>query len=253
MKNFLSKKDDQQNIHQQFESTQKFLEIEQIRDDVLVLKDGSLRSVMMVSSINMELRAEEEKMSIISAYQGALNSLEFPLQFLVQSRKLDLTNYLALLESSAQNQPIPLLKEQTNEYILFLKDILSNVNVMDKRFFAVIPYYPNIVAESSKGVLSFLGIKKQGQTAEAENENYLQNKQQLQRRIQLVIGLFTDIGLTLTPLPTEALVELFYACYNPETAGHEHIKGLDTLGANYISTRNSIVNPEMGPEAGGEQ
>lgn len=236
---FFSKKDPQQNIHQTFESTQKFLEIDQIKDDLLLFKDSSMRAVMMVSSINMELRAEEEKMSIISAYQSALNSLEFPVQFLVQSRKLDLTNYLGLLETSAQNQPIPLLREQTSEYILFLRDILSNVNVMDKRFFVIIPYYPNVVAESSKGIMAMFGIKKQGQTQEGENENYLQNRQQLQRRAQIVSGLFSDIGLALTPLPTEALVELFYACYNPETAGHEHIKGLDTLGANYITTRQS--------------
>jgi len=245
---FGKNKGKQQNIHQQYESTQKFLEIDEIKDDLLLFSDTSMRAVLMVSSINMELRAEEEKMSIISAYQGAINSLEFPIQLLVQSRKLDLTNYLDILEKSAVNQPIPLLKEQTNEYIAFLKDILNNVNVMDKRFFIIVPYYPNVVAESSKGILSFLGLKGQGQTKEAENENYLQNKLQLQRRSQTAVALFSDIGLRLTPLPTEALVELFYACYNPETAGHEHIKELATLGAHYITTRENAeegVKPEF--------
>lgn len=241
------KQNQQQNIHQKFESTQKFLEIDEIKDDLLLFKDGSIRSVLMVSSINMELRAEEEKASIIGAYQSALNSLEFPLQFLVQSRKLDLTNYLGLLEESEKNQPIPLLKEQTTEYIAFLKDILSNVNVMDKRFFMIIPYFPNVVAESSKGILSLLGIKQQGQTNEGKTENYLQNRQQLERRVQIVSGLFSDIGLNLTPLPTEALIELFYACYNPETAGHEHIKELGNLGAQYISTRQS-TEKDLGTE-----
>lgn len=239
------KKDPDQNPHQQFESTQKFLEIDEIKDDLLVMKDRSLRSVIMVSSLNMELKSEQEKNSVTYSYQQALNSLEFPLQFLVQSRKLDLTAYLGLLEESEKAQTIPLLREQTSEYIVFLKDILTNVNVMDKRFFIVVPYYPNIVETSSKGVLSFLGIKKQGQTQEGEKENYFQNKDQLEKRTQIVASLFSEIGVTTTVLPTEALVELFYACYNPETAGHEHIKSLGTLGANYISTRERETSEDI--------
>lgn len=233
------KKKEEQNIHASFESTQKFLEIDHIKDDILVLKDGSLHAVLMVSSINIELRSEEEQNMIMASYQSALNSITFPLQFLVQSRKVDLTSYMASLEEVSKKQENALLKEQTEDYIDFLESILANVNVMDKRFFVVVPYYPNVVGESSKNFLSLLGIKKLNKATVA-TENYAQSLKQLHQRIETTLSFLAETGLTATPLPTEAVIELFYSCYNPETAGHEHIKNLDSLGAKYISTRKSV-------------
>lgn len=233
------KKKEEQNTHASFESTQKFLEIDQIKDDILILKDGGLHAVLMVSSINMELRSEQEQGMIIASYQSALNSISFPLQFLVQSRKVDLTSYMASLGDAARKQQNTLLKEQTEDYIFFLESILSSVNVMDKRFFVVIPYYPNVIGESSKGLLSMLGIKKLSQ-GNVATENYKLSLKQLHQRVETTLSFLAEIGLTATPLPTEAIIELFYACYNPETAGHEHIKNLDSLGAKYISTRKSV-------------
>lgn len=240
---FFKKADPNQKEPQHFESTQRYLEIDHIRDDVLVMKDGSLRTVLSTSSINMDLRSEEEQESIISAYQSALNSIDFPIQLLVQSRKVDLTSYLAMLEGAAERHPAGLLKDQTNEYISFLKEILSSVNVMDKRFYIVVPYYPNVVAESSTGMLSFLGLggnKNTGDKVAETLKNYTANTEQLAQRTQIVLSLFSQIGMTATRLPTEALIELFYACYNPETAGHEHLRNLDSLGANYVTARGSI-------------
>ncbi len=234
------RKEAQNNPQPHFESTQKYLEIDQIKDDVLLLKDSSLRAVFMVSSINMELRSEQESASVISMYQSALNALDFPIQIIVQSRRVDLTSYMATLDESASKQTIPLLKDQTHEYIAFLKQILSNVNVMDKRFFVAIPFYPNIIGQQSAGVLSFFGIKKKSQTSASITLNHNENLQNLERRAQVVTSSFGSMGLTATRLPTEALIELFYACYNPETAGHEHIKNLSSLGASYISTREAI-------------
>jgi len=237
------KKKEQQNTPQHFESTQKYLEIDHIRDDILVMKDGSLRTVLTTTSINMDLRSDNEQGSIIASYQNALNSLEFPLQLLVQSRKVDLTSYLATLETAAEKHPAGLLKDQTNEYIAFLRDILSSVNVMDKRFYIVIPFYPNVIAENSTGVLSFLGLGKNKGAVDKVAEtlkNYSANKEQLSQRTQIVIGLFSQTGMMANRLPTEALIELFYACYNPETAGHEHLRNLDSLGANYVTARGSI-------------
>lgn len=205
----------------------------------MVLKDGSLHSVLMVSSINMELRSEEEQEMIIGSYQSALNSINFPLQFLVQSRKVDLTSYLSLLKDASTTQSNPLLKEQTENYIYFLEDILSSVNIMDKRFFVVVPHYTNVLDEKSKGILSVLGLQKTKKT-NLQHESYEQSLKQLNQRVGITISSLASTGLTATPLPTEALIELFYACYNPETAGHEHIKNLDSLGAKYISTRESI-------------
>ncbi|RJO62260.1 hypothetical protein C4544_00195 [candidate division WS5 bacterium] len=233
-----NKEDINKQLH--FESTQKYLEIDKIKDDTIFLKDGSLRAVFMVSSINMELRSDQESTSVISMYQSALNALDFPIQIIVQSRKVDLTSYMATLEESVLQQTIPLLREQTEEYIVFLKEILSSVNVMDKRFFVIVPYYPNVIAQQSAGALSFLGIKKKSPSGAMQHTNYEENLMKLGERVQSVASSFSGIGLTATKLPTEALIELFYACYNPETAGHEHIKNLGSLGAKYITTRNAV-------------
>ncbi len=233
------KKNPQENVQHTFDSTQKYLEIEAIKDDLVLLKDGSLRAVVMVSGINMELRSGREQAMVLSSYQEALNSLEFPIQILVQSRKVDLTSYLASLENAGVDQAIPLIRDQTFEYISFLKSILSSVNVMDKRFFIVVPFYPNVVAQGSKGVLSLLGIQKQTKQNPAM-ANYNLNVDGLRKRVDTVVSLLGNLSLTASQLPTEALIELFYACYNPETAGHEHIKNLPSLGASYISTRESV-------------
>lgn len=235
-----NKKKEQQNTQQHFESTQKYLEIDQVKDDTIFLKDGSLRAVFMVSSVNMELRSDQESMSIISGYQSALNSLDFPIQIIVQSRRVDLTSYMATLDESASKQTIPLLKDQTYEYLAFLKQILANVNVMDKRFLIVAPYYPNLIEQQSAGVLSFLGLKNKNSSGNKTTLNHADNLQSLARRAQTVEQSFGSIGLKVSRLPTEAIIELFYACYNPETAGHEHIKNLSSLGASYISTREAI-------------
>ncbi len=226
---------------QQFGSTQKYLEIDQIKDDVLILRDGSLRSVLKVSSINMSLLSETEQTSIIGAYQNALNSLEFPVQFLAQSRKVDLTSYMAILQKAADAQPPGLLKDQTLEYISFLKQILVNVNVMDKVFFIVVPFYPNVVATQSKGLLSKFGFG--GVPANNTNEaskDYENNRKQLEQRSEIVSSLFGSMGLSVEAMPTEALIEIFYTCYNPETAGHEHLKDIGSMGAKYISARQDV-------------
>lgn len=237
-----NKKKNQANENGQFESTQKFLEIDQIKEDLVFMKDKSLRGVLMVSGINMELRSNEEQEMVLFSYQEALNSLDFPIQILVQSRKVDLTSYISMLEDSVRNQVIPLIKEQTEEYIYFLKQILANVNVMDKRFFVVVPYFPNIIAEGSKGIMSFFDFKKPKSNEAIVSENYQLNKKQIDQRIEIVSSLLGNLGLNATRLPTEALIELFYACYNPETAGHEHIKHLDELGAKYITKREAVQN-----------
>jgi len=230
-----SKKKSKEESKEQMQSTQKFLEIEYIKDDALILKDGSLRSVLLVSSINMEIRTEEEQDIIISAYQGALNSLNFQIQLLAQSRKVDLSSYLSTLQRSKEQQKNTLLREQTSEYINFLQDILTSVNVMDKKFFVITPHFPNILAQGSTGLLSALGLKKK-----TVSSDYTTDLQNLNQKTNIVIALLKSFGLRTTLVPTEGLIELFYSCYNPGVSENEHIESLDSLGADYISTRESI-------------
>lgn len=220
-------------------STQEHLEIDQIKDDILIMKDGSLRAVLMVSSINMQLLASEEQEIIIASYQNILNSVEFPLQILIQSRRVDLNNYITSLESAMNNQTNTLLKDQTEDYIYFLQDILDSVNVMDKKFFVIVPYYPSVIEAASGGVLSTLGLKKKTEAESHKVESYEQNRRYLFQRVDMVVSLLRELRLTVTQLPTQALVELFYVCYNPETVGYEHIKNLESLGTKYITAREA--------------
>lgn len=222
----------------QMESTQKFLAIDHIKDDTIILKDGSLKAVLLTSGINMELRNEMEQDSIISAYQGALTALGFPVQMLIQSRKVDLSAYLNSLENVLNAQTNALIREQTEEYIYFLEEVLDNVNVMDKKFFVIVSHYPNIIAKQSSGILSFLDGKKE--TSFTSSINYPLEIKELEKKVQIVTNLLKGIGLTATKIPTEALIELFYSCYNPDVSEHEHINNLAVLGSEYISARESV-------------
>lgn len=228
---------------QKIEGTQKHLVIDFIKDDLIVLKDRSLHTVLQTSSISMQMRSPEEQAMIISSYKQSLNSLDFPIQILVRSRKVELDSYLSLLEDMARKQTVPLLKEQTEDYVFFLKSLLSNINIMDKNFYVVVPFYPSVITETSKGIFSFLGTgNKKASTEEASQDkrNYTLNRKQLIERTNIVANLLMNIGLRATQLPTKELVVLFSASYNPDTAGQQYLKSLSALGEGYVSAREKV-------------
>lgn len=196
-------------------ASQEFVKIKEIRDGIVVLKDDSLRAILMASSINFALKSEDNQQAIINQFQNFLNSLDFSIQIVVESRRFDIRPYLAVLEGKLAKQKSELLKIQTREYIGFVKKFTENTNIMNKSFFIVVPYSPAIVDMKSKqGLGSKLGFSKKGAHRDS-NANFEEHKSQLDQRISVVEQGLVRTGVRVAELGTEEIVELFYHLFNP--------------------------------------
>jgi type IV secretory pathway VirB4 component len=139
-------------------SSQDFVPIKEIRDGVVVLKDGSMRAILMTSSQNFALKSSDEQNAILFQFQNALNSLDFSIQIFVQSRRLDIRPYIALVEGKMKEQTSDLMRIQIREYVKFIKKFTEDVNIMTKTFFIVVPYTPpQITGVSKKGLSGLFG------------------------------------------------------------------------------------------------
>src|SRR3990167_1925078 len=157
-------------------ATQNFVPVKEIRDGIMIIKDGSLRAVLMASSLNFALKSADEQQGILLQFQNFLNSLEFPTQIFIQSRKLDIRPYIALLETRYKAQLDDLMRIQVREYIDFIKSFTENVNIMSKNFFIVVSYSPTFNAK--KGVLTIIGGGKKDDIA-SENQAFENHRSQL--------------------------------------------------------------------------
>jgi len=196
-------------------STHQFVDIKEIRDNVAVLKNGNLRAVLMVSSINFDLLSSEEKEAEIAAFQRFLNSLDFTLQIAIQSRPLDLTEYFGFLKEAQERQDNELLKIQTAEYLDFVKELVTLSNIMMKLFYVVVPY--DIAVIKKTGFLEKLTLKKEN-PQEAETIRFDEAKEKLMLRVGSVMDLLGAMGLKTLPLQNQEMAELFYGLYNPGVA-----------------------------------
>lgn len=196
------------------QATQSFVPIKEVRDGIVVLKDGSLRAILMASSINFALKSEDEQRAIISQFQSFLNSLEFSVQFFVQSRDLDIRPYIALLEKRYAETLEDLMKIQIREYITFIKDFTERANIMAKSFFIIVPYDPSLAAKQG-GVLGALFGKKKAIDRKAETESFEQYRTQLEQRISVIEQGLVRTGVRVATLGTEEVIELYYKMFNP--------------------------------------
>jgi hypothetical protein len=199
-------------------ATQDFVPIEDIRDGVAVLDDGTLIVVLLASSINLALKSEDEQTSVFLQFQNLLNSLDFPIQFLVQSRELDTRPYLALLEEVEREQTNDLLKIQTREYIEFIKTFTASTSIMTKSFFVIVPYTPSIASQAGglKGLVPLGPLAKKGEEGEAQSEERFQEyRSQLEQRVAIVEQGIARTGVRTVQLGTEEMIELFYRTFNP--------------------------------------
>jgi hypothetical protein len=198
---------------------QNFVPLREIRDGVAILKDGSMRAILLTSSINFALKAEDNQQAIILQFQNFLNSLDFPVQIFVQSRRLDIRPYLALLEARYKEQMNELLKLQIREYIEFVRKFTENQNIMTKSFFVVVPYSPAIVAASgvAGGIGNALSGKKQTATEKTKNEDdlFAEHKTQLAQRGGVVASGLARSSIRTVELGNEEVIELFYKIFNP--------------------------------------
>lgn len=212
-------------------NTQDIVEIEEIRQDTVLLKDGGLRQILMVGGINFSLKSEQEQNLITQAYQSFLNSLNFPLQIVIHSRKINIERYIGSLDERKAQEQSGLLQDQIAEYQEFIRKFVQENAIMSKTFFVIVPFYPvNIAAPSKEKVLGFLPFFKKKQDEDsakralADKEAvFKENFSQLSQRVSQIADGLASIGLEALVLNDEQLVELFYNFYNPETVEKEKV------------------------------
>ncbi|MEK7143727.1 MAG: hypothetical protein AAB820_00135 [Patescibacteria group bacterium] len=204
--------------------TQDLVDVEDIKNETIILKNGSICRVLMVSGINLELKSEEEQNAVIFSYQGFLNSLDFPVQFLVHSRKLNIEGYLEEISRRKESETNELLKNQVAEYSEFIRSFVESNAVMSKNFFAIVPYYPITVPQSGKKMFDFLKLGGRISSSALEDQTLEQKMVQLNQRVDQVISGLNQIGLRVVALNDEELTEFFYNLYNPETVEKKELK-----------------------------
>lgn len=211
-----------------FLSTQRYLNILEIRDDTVILRDGTLRAVILVSSINFSLKSEDEQNAVIQGYVQFLNSLEFPLQILIQSRKLNIDDYLERLKAIEKEQINELLKMQTREYRQYISELVQLADIMSKRFYMVIPFARGSI--KSKGFISILKESlSPSSVIHIKQKKFERHRLDLYKRVEYTIDGLSSIGLKAVSLDTQSLIELYYNTYNPDTYDQQKIVDINKL------------------------
>lgn len=193
--------------------TQQFLKLTEIRDDMIIMNDGTLRAILAVSSTNFDLKSEEEQNALIYGYQRFLNSLEFHIQILIQSRQMDIGQYLDKLKVLMEKQTNELLRMQTGEYIDFIERLVQSANVMDKNFYVIVPLDQSVNPGATSLFSKIFGTGKNQQVVDRES-NIASYKKQLDERANTVAAAIGGSGLRVERLTTTKLIELVYNSYN---------------------------------------
>jgi hypothetical protein len=244
-------------IRPQVNSTQSALQLAEIRDGVVIMNDGSFRSVVMSKSINFDLMSPEERDAVEFAYQGFLNSLYFKIQIFIRSSRVDIRPYLEKLDKIRQGHDNMLLALLMEDYIDYIDSLSEETNIMDKQFYIIIPYYPPITTQAAVktgkrlfGNLFSAFRQNKNQRIITINESTLNNaKSELANRVQDVISGLQSVGIQSVALDTKELGELFYNAYNPDTATRQQLVDMSQLNAPVVEKgRGQAVNPNLGGE-----
>ncbi|MFA4954163.1 MAG: hypothetical protein WC641_02545 [Patescibacteria group bacterium] len=208
--------------------SQRYLDIAEIKEDVIVMKDGTIRAVLLVSSINFALKSVDEQNAIVQAYMQFLNSLDFPIQIVIQSRRMNIDEYLRKLGESQKSQTNELLQRQIADYRDFVKWLVETGDIMQKKFFLVVPLDP--LADKQKGFFARLSeIMTPAASIHLSEEKFRKNKDSLMLRVNSVTGGLQAMSLKGVMLDTQSLIELFYTVYNPELFENERITDMSKL------------------------
>ena len=217
-----------QNKNRKMTGTQTYLPIAEIKENTVVLKDGTLRSVLLVSSINFALKSEDEQNALISSYVSFLNSIDFPLQIIVQSRKMQIQPYLDKLVQMEREQQNELLRVQISDYRMFIGELVDMGQIMTKRFYVVVPYDP--LSNKKKTFFSrFSEVMRPARTIRVKDKRFKERKKDLDLRLRQVIGGLESVGVNVAQLDTQALIELYYTSYNPDIAFAQPLGNIDKL------------------------
>ena len=233
-------------------STQDAILISEIRDGLAIMRDGSVRAVVMCQSINFDLMSPQEREAVEFSFQGFLNSLFFPVQIFIRSQRVDLNNYIDKLAKIRVGQENILLGLLMEDYIAYVRYLIEAANVMDKQFYVVIPYYPPLLSQEgiTGGVRKVSGSLKGQRGPVVINEaDYTRYKSELAQRVQAVVSSLAQLGVQAIPLNTQELIELYYAVYNPQTAALERLSDASQLEAPIISKGTGQAPTTTGEQA----
>ncbi len=230
-------------------STQNTLQIAEIRDGIVIMNDGSFRSVVMLKSVNFDLMSPQEQEAIEFAYQGFLNSLYFPVQIFVRSQKVDLQPYIERLDKIRTEHDNMLLAMLMEDYLIYIDQLAQQTNIMDKKFYLVIPYFPHpesakkaVAADSRNFITGLANMFSTKETHVVVNETDLENaKSELRNRVQAVLSGLSQCGVQGLPLDTQELIELYYDTYNPDTATRQQLKNFNDLTADVVQKGQGSV------------
>ena len=212
-------------------SSQSLISLQQIKKGVIILKSGSLRSVLEVSGINFDLKSEEEQSSVLMSWRNLINNLDFPLQVVAHSRRVNIELYLNFLQEKIGQETNNLLKLQGEDYHTFIKGLVTGNNIMKKKFYVIVPYDPimiktkTVLSQIAEAYKTLLNLRHQAfsATIPLSDESFNQHHQQLMIRQNNIITNLTRMGLQSHPLTTKELIELFFNSYNPEAFERESI------------------------------
>lgn len=210
--------------------TQRYLDIAEIRENVVIMKDGTLRAVLLVSSINFALKSEDEQQATVQSYMQFLNGLEHPIQVVIQSRRMNIDNYLERLNKQEETIHNELLKNQIRDYMSFVKELVELGEIMQKQFFVIVPYDPSDGGEKVKGFMSRLqNSLSPAKLVKLNAKQFTDRKVRLEQRVSNVAVGLQSMGLQVVMLDTQGLIELYYTCYNPEVLDTEKLVDINKL------------------------
>lgn len=210
------------------QSTTAHLNIAEIKQDTLIMKDGSVRAVILVSSVNFALKSEDEQNALIAGYVTMLNMLEYPLQILIQSRKMNIDDYLNDLEERARVQTNELLKIHTQDYLSYVREIITIGNIMSKKFYIIIPYDPGGHSRPSF-IHRAIGVFMPTKVIRLKEAVFTKYRAYLDKRIDNVLSGLSNLSLRAVRLDTESLIELFYSTFNPDVSQSQKLGKIDEL------------------------
>jgi hypothetical protein len=212
-------------------TTLDFLEIAEIRDSVAILKESEMRAVVAVSSANFALKSYEEQNKIIGAFQGILNSIDFPIQIVLQSRKLDLNTYLDKLKNLEYQQKNDLLRVKMQEYVSYIESLLNEYNIMNKDFYVVVGFEPIKVKDDV--LTQIRKIFQPVKYIKMDREEFLNNRKQLMSRVDNIASKLSSLDLKTEVLNTEMLIALYYNSYNIDVGNYIKLGAISDLNIDY--------------------
>ena len=224
---------------QQLASTLDFMQVEEIRDSVIVLKEQQIRAIISVSSANFALKSTKEQDTIIASFQGVLNTLEEPIQILVQSRKLDLTNYIDKLKHLEDEQGNDLLKLKMQEYITYIQQMIQQINIMSKQFYVIVGFEP---IEIKTDTLSRLQrVLSPAKYVKQDEEKFKHNRGIVMNKAENLSSKLRQLELNVRILKTEELIGLMYNSYNPDTLESVRINDISALDLEDYSAQDQFM------------